>query len=343
MSLAERIQRLQAERERRQKEREAQRPVLASPQRKYVGRRLPGVIPSVRSVPMATERSVPRKGKSHPLSWAYGVTTYKPDVNALTSRERQTGRRPPYRRLDLLPRALASLRACGFHAPMLFVDGENDPTSWRDEFKLEVVCRYPRIGAFGNWLLALGELYIRMPHADYYAIFQDDIVTSRNLRTYIESIEYPDKGYLNLYTFPKNHALSRGRTGFYPSNQKGLGALGLVFDREAALMVLSDPYMAKRPRDRQRGHKYIDGGVVDCLAQYGWQEYVHNPTLVQHTGSISTLLNPRWSPSPSFRGEEYDLLRLLQDEVSNAPQTAQAQVSSTTGPGEEGTSREEDS
>lgn len=328
-TLAERIRRLQ-EQQKQRREALLSRPSPLIQPKRYSGRRIRdlGVVPT--ATPRNAERSVPRKGNLSPMSWAYGVTTYKPDVNALTTRERQMGRHPPYRRLDLLPKALASLRAGGFHAPMLFVDGESDPTSWREEFRLEVVCRYPRIGAFGNWLLALGELYIRMPNAHYYAIFQDDILVSRNLRSYIESIEYPDKGYLNLYTFPKNHALSRGRTGFYPSNQKGLGALGLVFDREAALMVLSDPYMAKRPRDKQRGHKYIDGGVVECLKQHGWTEYVHNPTLIQHTGSLSTLLNPRWGKSPSFMGEEFDLMRLLQEEVPSVTSQTRSQESGGT-------------
>lgn len=244
------------------------------------------------------------KGKrwKKPPVWAYGVTTHKP-----------FDKKTPYRRLDLLPKTLQSLAGAGFDKPVLFVDGDWNHQSWLDEFGLQTVCRYPAIRAFGNWLLAMGELMIRSPYADFYAIFQDDLICSKNLRQYIEGTEYPAKGYLNLYTFPKNQILSQGRTGFYPSNQKGLGALGLVFDRESALALMSDKYMILRPRNVQRGHKFIDGGVVDCMRAIGFREYVHSPSLVQHMGFKSTLQNPKHAQATSFRGEEFDALQLLRE------------------------------
>ena len=287
---------------------------------KYVGRRLGAQA----AQPAKVEGAVPRANEQRKGSaqWAYGVTTYRPDGSGLYARERRRAQAPPYRRLDLLPRTLASLRNAGFANPILFVDGESDPSGWREEFKTEVVTRHPRIGAFGNWILALAELFIRRPHADYYAIFQDDIIAVRNLRQYIEAIQYPDRGYMNLYTFPRNQALSKGRVGFYPASdkQRGLGALGLVFSYEAALMVLSDPYTARRPKDRARGHKYIDGGVVELMNMNGWKEYVHNPSLLQHIGSMSTLGNPKHPTAPSFMGEGFDALKLL--EVTDVPQIA---------------------
>lgn len=250
------------------------------------------------------------KNKVGPV-WSYGVTTNKPDIL-------EGPRAQPYRRLNLLPQSLQSLKGAGFDKPILFVDNESEPSSWRQEFGLEVVCRYPRIRAFGNWILALGELMLRQPWADYYAIFQDDILVSKNLRQYIERTQYPDKGYLNLYTFPENQALSRGRTGFYMASKqmRGLGALGLVFDHDAAVACISDPHMATRNRDFNRGHKFIDGGVVDAMRNQGYSEFVHNPSLVQHTGFKSTLNNPDQPTAISFQGEGFDCLSLLQEEVS---------------------------
>lgn len=247
----------------------------------------------VMSVSAPASGLVRRRKWKRPPVWAYGLTTV------------------PERRRDLLPRTLTSLRGGGFDRPTLFVDGDWDHRSWTSEFGLDVVCRYPRLRVYGNWILALAELYIRNAHADFYAIFQDDFVTSRNLRPYLESVEYPARGYLNLYTFPKNQALANDRVGFYKSNQKGKGAVALVFDRDAVTVLLAHNHMVKRVRDPHRGHKLVDGGVVETMRMENYYEYVHNPSLVQHLGFQSTTGNPKHPQAPSFVGEDYDLLKLL--------------------------------
>lgn len=220
---------------------------------------------------------------------------------------------------DLLPRTLASLAAAGFDQPRLFVDGERDVSVYIDRFGLEVTNRYPLLRTFGNWWLALAELYVRTPLADRYAVFQDDFVTYRNLRLYLEACPYPVRGYWNLYTFPVNQALCpAGHTGWYPSNQLGKGAVALVFDRETVLTLLASRYMAERPQDLHRGHRSVDGGIVTALTQVGWREYVHSPSLVQHTGLHSSMGNDRckgkhtpFPLAPSWRGEGFDALDLL--------------------------------
>jgi hypothetical protein len=251
----------------------------------------PPISTTASTIPIPQLKSKRGKGPT----WAYGVTTV------------------PERRRTLLPHTLRSLAAAGFDSPRLFVDGEDDPRSWKDEFKLEVVARYPNIRTYGNWILSLAELYIREPRRTYYAMFQDDFVTYKNLRGYLDAIDYPQQGYLNLYTFPKNQVRvpSENFTGFYPSNQKGLGAVALVFSEEAVITLLASQHMVMRPRDAFRGHKAVDGGIVTALQQAGYKEYVHNPSLVQHTGLQSSMRNHRHPLATSFRGEEYDALSLL--------------------------------
>ena len=92
-------------------------------------------------------------------SWAVGVTTI-------------------HSRLETyLPETLVSLKAGGFGNPRLFVDGAENCGRFIDhEFSLEATLRRPRIGAYGNWLLGLWELYLRNPTVDRYAMFQDDVV-----------------------------------------------------------------------------------------------------------------------------------------------------------------------
>lgn len=229
------------------------------------------------------------------MKWAYGVTTV------------------PERRDDLLPRTLASLVAGGFDNPMLFVDGDTAGNDWYSLMAWKEF-RYPRINAYGNWLLALLELYIRGPHADRYAIFQDDIVCCRNLRAYLEAGEMPGKSYWNLFTSPDNQELAKGK-GWFPSNQRGRGALALVFSREGVVTLLTSQHMMMKPQDQRAGHCNIDGAVSDAMRKAGWVERCHNPSLVQHMGVETTIGPPHGThvkpTASSFPGENYDLMELL--------------------------------
>lgn len=235
-----------------------------------------------------------------PLKWSYGVLTV------------------PSRRNTLLPITLRSLREGGFDNPRLFVDGSADATNYFHQFGLATTAR-DQIRVFGNWVLSLWELYLREPTADRFAVFQDDLITYKNLRQYLECCPYPDRGYLNLYTFPSNQELApkdelgRHKDGWYLSNQLGRGAVGLIFSNEAARHLLASPYMVDRPLDPMRGWKSVDGGIIMAMnpmsAQQdgtGWPEWVHHPSLVQHTGHVSTTGNAGHKQAESFRGEDYD-------------------------------------
>lgn len=236
------------------------------------------------------------------LSWSYGVTTV------------------PERKDNLLPRTLASLSLAGFETPRLFVDGATDGY---EGFGLEVTYRSPKVFAYTNWFLALTELYFREPTADRYAIFQDDFVTYPNLRDYLEGW-YPEKGYLNLYTMPSNHVVcprdrysGQMQEGWFKSNQFGRGAVALVLNRDAVMLLLSHPHMLSRPQDihQARRHKNIDGAIISTMIKGGYTEYVHNPSLVQHTGDTTTIkeggVHLRQPRAPTFRGEEFDAMQLI--------------------------------
>ena len=242
-----------------------------------------------------------------PLKWTYGVTTV------------------PERFNGLLPRTLSSLYKAGFGSPRLFIDG-CDPKCAHDYQLtyplLEISSRYPTIRPFGNWALALAELYIRDPHADRYAIFQDDILAVSNLREYLENIDYPGStvnrpGYWNLCTYPHNAALAPDTNGWFISNQKGLGAQGLVFNHEAVMLMLKHKNFVDRPMDPNRGWRRIDGGVVNTMAAVGWVEYVHKPSLIDHTGLQSSMANPRQPRINTFPGQAFDARTLLGDNYAS--------------------------
>lgn len=262
------------------------------------------------------------------MRWAYGVTTV------------------PERRDDYLRCTLASLRAGGFDEPRLFVDGSDDHLGWSRWSHesgigaLPVTCRMPRIGLVGNWVLALWELHLRNPRADRYAVFQDDLMCVRNLRPFLERSPWPGRGYLNLFTFSQaNYLALRGKPpGWHegallnpPDRNPGLfqcgrGALGLVFDRDALLALLSARPLAEKPwaADPKIAGRRLDGGVVNAMNLAGYREYVHNPSLLQHVGQQSSIGNTwNWERdkvgkvdhasgvSWSFPGEDFDALGLL--------------------------------
>jgi hypothetical protein len=256
------------------------------------------------------------------IRWSYGVTTV------------------PSRRDTLLPRTLRSLAAAGWPEPRLFVDGCG-PQEWfagLAGFPLERYAhtfREPKVRTAGNWWLALVELYVRAPEAHRYAVFQDDLVGCRNLRAYLDACLYPADGYWNLLTFPSNHGPSahggrapsvfgeperlgwaQGRSMSAGPNgpQNGRGAVALVFDRRAVVELLSSRKWVERAQDPHRGHKSVDGGVVTGLNAAGVREYVHNPTLVFHTGEVSSMGNQRHPDAPGWRGEDWDVLEWARGE-----------------------------
>lgn len=265
------------------------------------------------------------------IKWAYGVTTvYGTPDNV------------PERIDDQLPSTLNSLSDAGFGNPRLFVDGGTEEQY--KHFGLQVTTRNPKVRAYANWYMSLLELFMRNPDAQRFAIFQDDIKCVRNLRHYLDQLPFPQKGYLNLTTFWESEAIIGNQTpiGIAPAApqrlnngqpkrpnslgvipQHGRGALGLVFDREGVLVLLRHPHMTNRVMPDKQGHipdrayRMIDGAVIEAMNNAGYTEYVHNPSLVQHAGTTSTITGRKWGAkaiSKSFPGEQFDCLSLLATE-----------------------------
>jgi hypothetical protein len=242
-----------------------------------------------------------------PLKWSYGVTTV------------------PERRDNLLRDTLSSLQKAGWDKPRLFIDGERRPydeTTWTHH---PTTCHDTPLRTFGNWALGLWELYVREPTADRYAIFQDDMVCCRNLRSYLDACPYPEHGYLNLLTFLTNEVVIDGKpVGWYQAGrlecsdpnsqlQTGRGAVALVFNRDAVVTLLSSRHFVERPMEPFRGHRSIDGGIVTSMNKAGYREYIHNPSLVQHVGHISSMGNMPYPQAQTFPGEDFDAVSLLKE------------------------------
>ena len=227
-----------------------------------------------------------------PLIWGYGVTTV------------------PERRTTLLRRTLASLCGGGYPEPHLFVDGLPSAGDYQQGIARTFHTTPVRVS--GNWILSAWELFLRSPHCDRYAIFQDDIVVCRNLREYLDRCEYPRCGYWNLCTYPKNLMLTGGKQGWCYSDQMGKGAQGLVFDNETFRALLNSHYLTERARRGRLGHRSIDGTISYAMKHLKVKEYCHNPSLIFHTGDVSSQKNDKQPVIESFPGEDYDALQFLE-------------------------------
>jgi hypothetical protein len=205
----------------------------------------------------------------------------------------------PSRKDNLLIQTLESLKLAGFTAPYIYVDGSYDGYNHIGPGlqKAGIICRFPSIGIYGNWLLSIWELYIRNPRADRYCLFQDDVIALSGLKDYLDSCSFPEKGYLNLFSStPQNEVLLTTK-GWIPSNQMGRAALGLVFSNQGIKDLLlnqsSLKYEVEKPTWAGKlGNRNVDGFVVDVLKTLGYIEFIHNPSLLQHTGDRSTIGNP---------------------------------------------------
>jgi len=244
--------------------------------------------------------------------WAVGVTTVP-------------------KRADSLRRTLTSMKAAGFDKYWLFYDGDAPEVlvaGLGPHGSLGYTCRSSPARVHGNWVLALSELWIRNWEATRFMVVQDDVVFCRGVREYLDATPWAARSYLNLYTNPRNAEHLGKREGWSPSNGEGLGALALVFDRQAVMQLLTSHHMLMRPVPDEealhkvgleairkgewyRGQSVVDGGIVTAMKQVGYHERVHNPSLVQHTGDESSFSRNRHRPSPCFLGEEFDLRSMI--------------------------------
>lgn len=234
-----------------------------------------------------------------PDTWMYAVTSV------------------PSRIHTTLPETLESLSAAGFDNPILFID-DPDTNIFEDYFDLEVVGRSRNLSTALHWHLTLTELWVRNPWSQFYAIFQDDFICCRNLKEYLTKCPLPEKSYLNLLTFMENDVIvsqiqekgwHQAHTGS-KGKQLGRGAVALVFHNTAVEELLSSDYLIKRAKDAVRGKSSIDGGVVGAMNALDYKEYIHNPSLIQHTGTESSMGNRKHPLSKCF-SKDFDPLTLL--------------------------------
>jgi hypothetical protein len=204
-------------------------------------------------------------------NWAVGVTTAP-------------------RAVPVLDRTIESLKQAGwpdlhvFAEPGTAITNSVEACNWHQRSKT--------LGAFSNWYLSLTELVLLDPHADAYLICQDDIVLSRETRSYLEHILWPNESAQVVSIYCAEVHDEPDRTGFnqLDADWETCGALALIFPNAVARALLCDPLFLDHRRNGPRnGSSCIDSIVGRWCRRSNIRYYVHHPSLVQHTGHYSSL------------------------------------------------------
>jgi hypothetical protein len=217
-------------------------------------------------LPRPAERSGPEVRE-----WAIGVTTAP-------------------RRLPTLADCLDSVIQAGWPEPRLFVDSHVDIP---DRFShLPITLREPRIGAWPNYYLALGELFLRQPQADAYLLIQDDSLFfgHSGLCAYLERILWPgpEPGIASLFC---SRSYTQPTHGWHRFDGNWVWcALAFIFSNATAKRFLADRSVV----DHRCATTFDGLTKIDILIGAWAQErqvpiYYPTPSLVQHIGQVSTL------------------------------------------------------
>lgn len=203
-------------------------------------------------------------------TWAVGVTTAP-------------------RAVPTLERTLESLAAAGWSDVRLFAEpGSEVPRKFS---ALPVTSRHSRLGAFPNWYLGLAELVMTFPEADAYFLSQDDVLFARGLRAYLEAHLWPQPrlGVVSVYC-PAPYTRNRA-AGFYVEEhgRETWGALAYLFPNASARAVLGTPQVVNHRLRQTGGDHQIDGLVGQWCRITRLPYLVHEPSLAQHIGDVSTV------------------------------------------------------
>lgn len=208
------------------------------------------------------------------------------------------------RKQPMIGRALHSLAKAGWTAPIIFAEPHALIPA---EFQHLTVVRRPHtLGAFRNWLSALGALLESAPDAGAYLLIQDDIVWSRNVRQRLERDlwPHPDTGAVSLF---RSECYKPGPPGIQQLQVDPAGVIGaqaLCFP-PASLKMLFNTSLTKTWQ-RPDGIDALLGGWL-CHTERPYFSYT--PSLAQHVGHTSTLDHPfdAWGMvANDFMGEDWD-------------------------------------
>lgn len=204
---------------------------------------------------------------------------------------------------------IESLKSAGFFDLMFFVDGRFPKIAKLEQHGV-VLHRKRQVGAWPNFYLALAELTLREPAADYYLVVEDDVLFCKDVAHYLEQSKLPIQ-VASLFSSQRIEQAIRdkgiGFTKLNPGWRVSSGSQAFLFSAELALKFLTSPfvvnYRRSPPTDIDKTHYRLDGlHHVDCVLgrfcyEAGCGIQYHYPSLSQHTGEESFMYR-------GFKGKE---------------------------------------
>lgn len=237
-------------------------------------------------------------------SWAVGVTA------------------APRAKPTLEP-SLRSLATAGWRDAIVFAEPGTPIPDWLERHRL--VQRPVTLGAWPNWLLSLQELTLRYPWADAYLLCQDDVLYTRDLRTYLEHSLWPMEkvGVVSLHTALHQERGNRGFSALEKNEVMAWGAQAYVFPNAAARSLLRSAIATNhRNRGPRSGLCNIDTVVGQWCDLSGLPYLVHSPSPTQHIGDASAI----WERgdtigrrrSATFPGETHSICEIMDVPIPEA-------------------------
>lgn len=218
------------------------------------------------------------------IPWSVAVTTAPRPVPALAD-------------------SLRSIVAAGWPNVFIFAEkGTDKEASLKgldDEIEGLLWIQHKRVwGPWNNLILALENLTLMEPWAEYYLIFQDDVQVTESLRPKIEQDirdnAFDKTGVISLYAGRKNHFDAPGwhyRTPYEMPRYAHQGAQAYAFDRE-----LAQEFIQHAPNRKQFACADVNTGRFCRRRGYGM--WFHSPSFVRHTGVGNSALSARGGEGP---------------------------------------------
>lgn len=216
------------------------------------------------------------------------------------------------RPVPTLSRSIASLRSAGFGPFHLFAEPGTPLANLPADTTIHR--RPQRLGVWQNLVQSLRDLLALHPEADTIALFQDDVISLRDVREWLEHDLWPSPrtGCVSIYS-PDWHgyetagveAIRRIR------GTQIMGACGLIFPRYAVERILAHPlstswrgcYDKNQFVENPVHRKASDTFVGHVLHELGLEKFAYSPSLLQHFADTSAIGHPH--PSQRLDGKYY--------------------------------------
>lgn len=217
---------------------------------------------------------------------------------------------------SLLADTIENIRRAGFVQPLeVFAQSEIEDMDGQlpDDPSITLHCDPKGKGVYANWRKA-AEYLLANTTADWIMIMEDDIdwckgaantmyYTIERIQANVDGIRMHRLGVLSPYTSPAMIPEGKRATGWteamFAGGTKGLwGALALCFPRHALQTIVTSKLFLEHKA--LHAIDYLVGDTLRYQANPPLEIKIHIPSLVEHTGELSTIFSQKTLAAPGL-------------------------------------------